>query len=260
MRIVGYSPIQSEEKWRSSRMLLGQAVHEVVNHLQLNPPEVLEITDAGLQAIQTNKRNGTRGSAMASTSSHSSARASNADDDDAPPDYSTVLSMPNIPSQFDELNALSREDLEELLENELDFLAFINKLPVFQKIQSTADDVLEENVTMAKANLEKEEQVKTLHKEVTELKEKLETKINKFQQLERKQDSLCAPPDMRDVLRQLNKGKREAFEESEQIAEDWVEEGGNVDGFVRNFVEKRRVHHIRAAKIERIQSASHKHV
>ena len=119
--------------------------------------------------------------------------------------------MPDIPSEFEQLDKLSREDLEELLEDELEFMTFVNQLPVFQKIQSTADEVLEENVTMAKANLEKEDQIQTLHKEVTELKAELETKMDTFRQLERKQDAICAPPDLRDVLRQLNRAKKEAL-------------------------------------------------
>ena len=255
MRIVGYSDIRSDDVWRNSRKTLGQAVHDVVKHLQLNPPEVLEIVDPGLLAIQT--KNNYKQQQQQNKNTYGSGRAgSNSnDDDDAPPDYSTVLNMPDIPSQFDELDQLSREDLEELLEDELEFLAFVNKLPVFQKIQSTADDILEENVTMAKANLEKEEQINTLHKEVTDLKSQLEAKINKFQQLERKQDSICAPPDVKDALRQLNRAKKEAFEESEQLADEWVEEGDDVGKFVKNFMEKRKVHHLRAAKMERLQIA-----
>lgn len=251
MRITGFDAIKSEDRWRSSRMTLGQAVHEVVKHLQLNPPEVLEITDSGLRSIQTNQQNG------ANRSHHEASRSKATDDDyDAPPDYSTVLSMPNIPSHFEELDPLSREDLEELLEDELEFMAFVNKIPVFQEIQSVANDALEENVELAKSNLEKEEKIKSLHKYVTELKSKLETKIQAFKELERKQDSICAPPDMRDVLRKLHKGKKEAFDESEQLADEWVEDGSDVDQFVKNFIEKRMVHHMRAAKIERLQASA----
>jgi ESCRT-I complex subunit VPS37 len=263
MRITGFDAIQSDEAWKNCRMTLGQVVHEVVKHLQLNPPNVMEITDAGLQAIQTSNskhhpshQRGNSSSTGTYTSSRTTSGSDNNYNDDAPPDYSTVLSMPEVPSQFEELDKLSREDLEELLEDELEFMTLVNKLPVFQKIQSTADKVLEENVTMAKANLEQEETIQTLHKEVTELKSQLETKIDKFRKLEGKQDSICAPPDTRDVLRQLNRAKKEALEESEQLAAKWVEDGGNVEAFVKSFMKKQTVHHLRAAKMEQIQQFS----
>jgi ESCRT-I complex subunit VPS37 len=263
MRVIGYPAILSDDKWKASNMLLGTAVHEVVKHLQLEPPEVLEITDAGLQSIQSGRRNGSNKASTTTTASTTtinsvgrSSRSKSSDrNDDAPPEYSSVLlNMPEVPRQILELDALSREDLDQLAEDELEFAAFINKLPIFQQIQSTANDVLDENAKKAKANLEKEDRIKALFKEVTELKSTLETKLDNFQSLERKQDALCAPPDKKDILRQLATGKKEAFLESEQLAESWVEDGANVDAFVASFIEKRRIHHIRAAKMERLQS------
>ena len=37
-------------------------------------------------------------------------------------------------------------------------------------------------------------------------------------------------------LSQVTDGKKEAFDESEQVAEDWVESGGDVDQFVQEFL------------------------
>jgi hypothetical protein len=69
--------------------------------------------------------------------------------------------------------------------------------------------------------------------------------------LEARQNAICAPPDKATTLRKLNKAKKEAFEESENLAEGWVEDGGmNVDDFCKQFLEKRKIHHLRAAKIE----------
>ena len=264
MRITGYAPISTDEKWKASRMLLGQAVHEVVKHLQLESPEILEITDAGLQSIQSNQNNsnnkkrGTNGNSSSANSSRSAhvvqRGTARAGENDAPPEYSAVLlDMPEIPRQFPELDGLSREALDELLEDDLEFTAFINQLPTFKAIQSTANDILDENAVLAKSNLEKEDKVKTLYKDVTDLKGQMESKLKLFQTLEREQDALCAPPDTKDVLRQLVRGKKESFQESERLAEDWVGDGSDVDKFVNEFMEKRLIHHQRAAKIERIR-------
>jgi len=262
MRITGYSPIANDDAWRNSRLLLGQAVDEVVKHLQLEPPQVLEITDSGLESIQSNRRNGSTSSSMATNRSMASAqvvdRTANSSSNRShspPPEYSSVLlDMPTIPQNFEELDALSREELDKILEDELEFSAFVNKLPILKAIQSTANDILDENVKKAEANLEKMEQVKTGHKKVTQLKNDLESKLEHFKTMEQKQDSLCAPPDVRDVLRQFARGKKEAFQQSEQMAEEWVDEGGDIDAFMRDFIAKRTVHHIRAAKMERLQN------
>lgn len=127
MRIVGYAPIQSDASWKQARILLGQAVHEVVKHLQLNPPIVLEVTDAGLAKLQSSL-GGRNVVSTASVVSNSSVTMQQ------PPDYDSLLNsmtppppvdMPGIPSQYPELDSLSREELQHLLDDDLDFQAFV---------------------------------------------------------------------------------------------------------------------------------------
>ena len=261
MKIVGYDAIKSENAWRRSNLSLGQAVHAVVKQLQLYPPEVLEITDRGLEAIQSKqKKNGTSSSAAQSRSPRRNASNSH---HDAPPDYNTLednnsapvpdVPLPNIPKTYAELDSLSREEMDRLLEDELDFLSFVGKLEPTQKLHEVGSSVLDENVKLAQSNLDNEEKLKKSQEEVNELQQKMKDLVTEFQQLEKQQDAVCAPPDKRDVIRQLNKGKRIAFDESEQIAEEWVESGGNVDEFVKKFLKQRIVHHQRAAKMEILQ-------
>jgi len=52
MKVVGYLPIQNDDAWRNSKMLLAEAVNAVVRQFQLQPPQILQITDKGLQLIQ----------------------------------------------------------------------------------------------------------------------------------------------------------------------------------------------------------------
>jgi hypothetical protein len=247
MRVVGYPNIQSDQNWQSSRMLLGPAVHEVVKHFQLQPPQLLEISDPGLRRLQTNLVGGTsRGSTNAKDVSR-----------DAPPDYESLFQvpeMPNVPTQFDEfLRTMSRQDVQQLLDDELDFLTFFTTLPAYQEIQKLGESAIEENVVLAKANLEKEAQLKQLHDEVTSLQSSLKTKLDTFEALEQEQNRLCAPHDTKQVLRKLSMAKKQAMDESEAYADEWVDEGGDVKEFVKVFVEKRKLHHVRAAKMERLK-------
>ena len=260
MKIVGYDPIKSENAWRRSGLSLGQGVHAVVKQLQLYPPDVLEITDRGLEAIQSKQRKNGHAQSRA-TGAGSSNRAP--PPHDAPPDYNTLeengtaavpdVPLPNIPLTYSELDSMSREEMDHLLEDELDFLSFVRNLKPNKELQKIGSSVLDENVKLAKSNLDYEDNLKQSQDEVSELQQKLKDMVSEFQQLEKQQNSVCAPPDKRDVIRQLNKAKRQAFDESEQVAEDWVESGGDVDDFVKEFLKQRVVHHQRAAKMEILQ-------
>mmetsp|Transcript_20391 Transcript_20391/g.44366 ORF Transcript_20391/g.44366 Transcript_20391/m.44366 type:complete len:338 (+) Transcript_20391:96-1109(+) len=271
MRVTGYAPIQSEQAWKRSNSLLGEAVHHVVKHFQLNPPQVLEITDNGLQSM--NKSTGTSGASdngiRKSTPTPTPPRSGNAiynvtgknPHDDAPPSYNVVaeaestpapaIHMPQIRLKYDEVQNLSREELDELLQDDLEFKAFVHRLKVFDDIHTIGSSRLDENVVLAKRNLEQGEKWKILQIEVNELHRTLNLKLNHFSEFEDQQTAICAPPDTKLTIEKLQRAKKEAFDESEELAEDWVENGkGSVDDFCKRFLEQRTIHHMRAAKIE----------
>mmetsp|Transcript_59021 Transcript_59021/g.144408 ORF Transcript_59021/g.144408 Transcript_59021/m.144408 type:complete len:423 (-) Transcript_59021:45-1313(-) len=269
MRITGYGPILSEEAWKSSGILLGDAIHAVVKHLQLNPPQIIEITDKGLQSLNKHRTysnaNGVSSNSHSSNSgTRSPPRSGNggSNHDDAPPGYHVVaesttttrapeVPMPQIPKSYPEIKDMDRADLDDLLDDELEFLALVHKLKVFDQIFTIGSSRLNENVQLANDNISKEEKWNTLKSEVKELQKTLKTKVSNFNKQEEKQNAICAPPEKSSTLRKLNQAKKEAFEESETIAEEWVDYGGStVDEFLKSFLAKRRVHHLRAAKAE----------
>ena len=271
MRIIGYNPIQSESAWNDSNLLLGAAVHDVVKHFQLNPPLILEITDKGLQSIQSNNKKATNGSRTPTrTPTRTPPRSGNNsiisnNDDDAPPSYNIVadesstpapeVPMPRVPLKYPETDNLSREELDDLLSDDLEFKAFVHRLKIFGEIFTVGSSRLDENVVVAKENLEQETKWKALKSEVKDLQETLKSKLDNYSKLEEKQNAICAPPDKNSTLRKLHKAKKEAFDESEKIAEEWVDDGGgNVDDFCKRFLERRIVHHTRAAKMEILQN------
>lgn len=270
MRVTGYDPIQSESYWKNSGLLLGAAVHDVVKHLQLNPPEILEITDQGLRSIQPPNRRSkspkshSHPATSNGNNNNNNGRSANRNHGDAPPSYDMFANrtpapdvpMPTIPASFPLVESMEREELDEILENEAGFLTFVRILPVYDEIQTISTSKLAENLKIAEENLSKESQLKGLQQEVAQLQQQLQAKVTAFQDLESRQNALCAPPDLQQTLKQLNRAKKEAFEKSEKCAEEWVEDGvKSVDDFVKQFVEMRKVHHIRAAKIEILQNS-----
>lgn len=163
---------------------MGAAVHDVVKHFQLNPPTVLEITDKGLQSIQTNgaRRNGSSGNSGNRSPTRTPPRSGNSlyssSSKDAPPSYNMFaeaestpapeIPMPRIPSKYDEVENLSREDLDQLLNDDLEFKAFVHRLKTFDEIFTIGSTRLDENVVLAKENLELETKLKVLRDEVKE--------------------------------------------------------------------------------------------
>jgi ESCRT-I complex subunit VPS37 len=254
MRIIGYAHARNDDTWRDARVLLGAAVHEIVQHLQLNPPQILEITDAGLQRIQ-HTLGGQPSQAPANPPQHIGASIST----DAPPNYESLLDapdidMPTIPANYPELDALRRDELQLLLDDEIDFLQFIAKLDVHAQFLQMGRSILDENVKLAEANLQKQDELKILHQQVTHLQAELKDKLDVYKALEDEQNSLCAPPDTREIIRELTKAKKAAMDDSDDYAEQFVENGGNVADFVKEFLSKRRHYHARSAKIELLQT------
>jgi len=251
MRIVGYSSIQSDASWKEARILLGVAVHEVVTHLQLNAPEVLDLTDPGLAKLQS-----TMGSSRRNMTSSKNKKN--------PPNYNSLVNsmtppppvdMPTIPQQFpDELNSKSREELQVLLDDELEFLSLVRQTPVSCEMKLQRESILDENAKLATSMLERQEEYAILHGQVTDLKESLATKLEEFTAWQQKQDEFLKPPNLSLIQKELNRARKVAFDKSEDLASKWVDFGeGTVDEFCKNFIEQRHEMHLRAAKLERLK-------
>eukprot|EP00549_Striatella_unipunctata_P025758 CAMPEP_0118677922 /NCGR_PEP_ID=MMETSP0800-20121206/2909_1 /TAXON_ID=210618 ORGANISM="Striatella unipunctata, Strain CCMP2910" /NCGR_SAMPLE_ID=MMETSP0800 /ASSEMBLY_ACC=CAM_ASM_000638 /LENGTH=273 /DNA_ID=CAMNT_0006573675 /DNA_START=316 /DNA_END=1137 /DNA_ORIENTATION=+ len=254
MRITGYGPIQSDSQWQSANILLGAAVNDVVKHLQLNPPQVIEIKDSTLQRMQKRAEDQP---APQQTTAASASPSSN----DAPPDYQSVLSglpardieLPSVPSSFPELETMTRSELQQLFDKSSTFEEYAKNQPVAKTVGDLKSDIVEGNVKMAKENLAKEDGLTSLYASVSSLRQSLKTKIDTFNSLEKRYSQVFAPPKKQDVIRDLTKAKREAMTKSDSIADDFVSGSVELEEFLKNFMEHRKIHHVRAAKAERLK-------
>ena len=77
-----------------------------------------------------------------------------------------------------------------------------------------------------------------------------------YKSLESRQEELCKPLDKDEVLFRLKKAKRESLDESEELTSSWLSgNDGTVNDFLATFLKERTVHHVRAAKMERIENS-----
>ena len=273
MQVVGYVPIQSDAHWKDNKVLLGTAVLQVIQHLQLHPPEVLEIVDKGLQSIQRR----TSPTPVAGSSNRPSSRttspvrpSTSAPPPPPPPSYesafvdstptklsssSSSLYVPPVPPASSEdrsVEALEPQVVQNLLEDEIAFMQHCNSFEYTQILVTMVESALERNHAQAQANLDQQSSLEELHQQVRDLEQQLQGRVAEFDKLKAQQDKICQPPPLKEVQRMLNRVKRAAFDESEQMAEEWggTSSSSSATEFFREFVERRKVHHVRAAKLE----------
>ena len=261
MRISGYPQINSPENWAKSNLKLGAAVNAVVRHLQLEPPKVIQITDISLQRLQDSlQQNQPKPNNSVVSSTHSQASTSmQPESASPPPDYDAIsfhIPIPPVPTSFPELENLTSAELHNLHDNEEAFDSLAQSMSSVATLKDLMQSIFKGNVETAHSHLDQNrEQLETLHAEVSALHSELQGKVLNFQNLE-KQLPKSDTDDNVKLIRKLTTAKKEALNESEKIASRWVNDNEaehSLDDFVEEFIHKRSVHHLRAAKVERLQ-------
>ncbi|RXM35038.1 Vacuolar protein sorting-associated protein 37A [Acipenser ruthenus] len=126
--------------------------------------------------------------------------------------------MPEIPETFQELSELSTSQLKDMSDQEDLLLEHFVCLPQLKQVTSDKDELVKNIVEMAKNNLQLEPQLE-----------------GKRQEVLYKSCSLSA------LQARLKVAAHQAEEESEDIAEDFLEGKIEIDDFLTNFMEKRTV-------------------
>merc|ERR1712087_147741 len=173
-QIIGYDPISSDEAWEASGKKLGDAVCDVVLQLQVNSPHVVKITDYYLKQMQRNNISGTNNQSG------------------GPPSHESVLdpeSEPEIdfdfdvPTSFPAIEALSKDKINHLLNDDGDFKTYADMLPAKTAVLEFKSSITTENLKTAKNTLEKQEALDTLATEVDSLVSDLDEKLKKYEDL-----------------------------------------------------------------------------
>jgi Modifier of rudimentary (Mod(r)) protein len=147
---------------------------------------------------------------------------------------------------------LEPQVVQNLLEDEIAFMQHCNSFEYTQILVTMVESALERNHAQAQASLDQQSSLEELHQQVRDLEQQLQGRVAEFDKLKAQQDKICQPPPLKEVQRMLNRVKRAAFDESEQMAEEWggTSSSSSTTEFFREFVERRKVHHVRAAKLE----------
>lgn len=146
-------------------------------------------------------------------------------------------------------------------------LSHLEQTSFVQQTEEMKKQIQTENYTIATSLLSKnnnEQELHTLHEEVTNLQSSLKTKVDELNKLKTKQMEICKPLSKDIVLKKLRKATKDSLKDSDNFVKEWLDCNDDhlgsreVNRFVDEFLEKRILHHVRAAKVERIEQMCHR--
>jgi hypothetical protein len=166
--------------------------------------------------------------------------------------------IPSIPksSELNLFSNMNHNEMNEILDDHDKLLPHLEHVPYIIQSEEVVDTMLESNISRANENIAQEDTLKQLHGEIQELQLSLKEKVNNVKELQARQNKVLQPLDVDEILYQLRVAKRESMDESEEIASDWLhcdDAEEKVDEFIKEFTTARIIHHVRAAKMERLE-------
>lgn len=153
---------------------------------------------------------------------------------------------------FPELNNLSNEELKKLSEDEDRQDEFLEKHSQLKDINTAIEDTIDWVEKTAEANVAKEPELKQLQVDVAEkiqtvtvLKARYDQLIQRYNKL----SEIYTPDHIKECLRQA---ADESHEESEKIAEDFLNGKVDVERFLSTYIECRKLGQARRTKEEKL--------
>uniref|UniRef100_A0A6I8MXW0 VPS37A subunit of ESCRT-I n=2 Tax=Ornithorhynchus anatinus TaxID=9258 RepID=A0A6I8MXW0_ORNAN len=163
--------------------------------------------------------------------------------------------MPDVPDAFPELSELSLSQLSDMNEQEEILLEQFVNLPYLKAVITDKDSLVKSIEELARKNLLLEPNLETKRQAVLDKYTLLMQMKSAFEKKMQRQHELSESCSASALQARLKVAAREAEEESDTIAEDFLEGKTEIDDFLSSFMEKRTVCHCRRAKEEKLQQA-----
>ncbi|XP_012518358.1 PREDICTED: vacuolar protein sorting-associated protein 37A [Propithecus coquereli] len=153
------------------------------------------------------------------------------------------------------LPAASVSQLTDMNEQEEILLEQFLTLPQLKKIITDKDDLVKSIEELARKNLLLEPSLEAKRQTVLDKYELLTQMKSAFEKKMQRQHELSESCSASALQARLKVAAHEAEEESDNIAEDFLEGKTEIDDFLSSFMEKRTICHCRRAKEEKLQQA-----
>jgi len=151
---------------------------------------------------------------------------------------------------FPELSQLSRDDLEDLLNDPSYYDAILHTLPRVQQMNLAQNEIANANEAIAKKNMELSHELHQLREETKQAYNEAQMLKARWKELEREQNELYSRYAPSFLLLRLKHDTTKQDDHSEAVATGFVKSvpgtnSSDVDDFVREFRELRKVYHKR---------------
>ncbi|KAG8592253.1 hypothetical protein GDO81_000445 [Engystomops pustulosus] len=163
--------------------------------------------------------------------------------------------MPDLPDTFPELSDLSAPQLTEMMEQEDVLLEQFVNLPQLKQIIADKEDLVKNIEELAKKNLQMEPILESKRQILLDKYELLTQLKATFEKKMQRQHELSESCSLSALQARLKVAAHEAEEESDNIAENFLEGKTEIDDFLTLFMEKRTCCHSRRAKEEKLQQS-----
>jgi len=231
------------QRW-SSNSQLGKTVFEIAQRFIQDPPKVV-------QQVQNTYANpnppypfGTQNNGQAMN----------------PPSYGAPIKtatpavhhtpQPVVPSNFPELDRMTPAELGQMMNDEIEFNRFFEQLPVVQNMMKIRDDLRNNNEELARKTLTKESEIEKLRGDLQSSAEIIQQQRAAFEVKQQRQQEVMKQFTTPALIERLAIASHEAEMESDAMANRFL--GGEMDykDFIREFMDKRKLFHLRSAKKE----------
>jgi len=163
----------------------------------------------------------------------------------------THTPQPVIPTSFPQLETMQFDDLEHLLNDDDEFSMFFETLDQVKSMAAVRDDLVKNNEDTARKNLSFQNELEQKKNEVDVQQANLKEQRNLFDQQAKRQQEISKrfTPDA--LLGKLSESVNQAEQISEDITAKFLNKQMDVRDFIKTYMEKKKLYHLRAAKRER---------
>ncbi|KAH7960109.1 hypothetical protein HPB49_017024 [Dermacentor silvarum] len=162
---------------------------------------------------------------------------------DVNPDYTAALGL------FQHLNT---EELQKLLNDDDRVDSMVKDLQQVKNAENEREMLLASNKSLADFNLSREPKLRQSRQQLKELYEQAQELMAEVEQNKKTLDSLGGQSSLETTLALLQTSAAEAEEESEKIASSFLDGERTVESFLEEFVEARKLAHLRRVKAEKM--------
>jgi len=164
--------------------------------------------------------------------------------------FVTHTPQPVVPSNFPQLESKTISELSQMMNDEYEFNKFFEELPQVSNMVKVRDDLRNNNQELAKKTLAQENDIELLKQEIKSSAEIIEQQKLAFQTRSTRQQEIINQYSTSNLIDGLTKASQDAERESDDIATRFLNRQMELKDFVKEFMEKRKLYHLRSAKRE----------